>query len=76
MHEIPLSFISKGSNIDQVTKEVIDINKFYLNPKIVSQNQVRRLIERLVRNLSGGDKENSQISNNMQQQIKANPPIK
>ena len=40
-----------------VAKEVLENNKFYLNPKIVSVNQVRRLIERLLKN-AFEDKEN------------------
>lgn len=40
----------------------------FLNPKVVSVNQVKRLIERLVRTLNNGtyqeDKENSQLDNN------------
>jgi hypothetical protein len=36
VHEIPLSFIGKGTNVDQVARELVDKNKFYLNPKIVS----------------------------------------
>ena len=51
VHEIPLSFVSKVTNADQVTRELFDKHKFYLNPKIVSQAQVRKLIERLVKNL-------------------------
>lgn len=38
VHEIPLSFVQKGANIDLTTKEIIDKNKVYLNPKIVSTN--------------------------------------
>jgi hypothetical protein len=36
VHEIPLSFITKSSNMDSVVKDIIDKNKFYLNPKVVS----------------------------------------
>jgi len=64
VHEIPLSFISKGANVESVTKELVDMNKFYLNPKIVSQSQVRRLIERLVKYISQTeDKENESLNN-------------
>lgn len=38
VHEIPLSFVSKFSNIESVTKELIEKNNFYLNPNVVSQN--------------------------------------
>ncbi len=36
VHEIPLSFVNKGTNVDEVTKEIVEKNKFYLNPKVVS----------------------------------------
>jgi hypothetical protein len=52
VHEIPLSFVSKGTNVESVTKEIIEKNKFYLNPKVVSSRQVSRLVERLVKQLS------------------------
>ena len=69
VHEIPLSFVTKNSNVESVVKEIIEKNKFYLNPKIVSSGQVRRLVERLVKNLQQvEDKENSQIHNNKMQQ--------
>lgn len=35
VHEIPLSFVTKGSDVDTVTKEIFDKNRFYLNPKVV-----------------------------------------
>jgi hypothetical protein len=63
VHEICLSFVTKFTNIEIVTKEVIEKNKFYLNPKVVSANQVRRLIDRLIKTLNNSayveDKENS-----------------
>jgi hypothetical protein len=37
VHEIPLSFITKQANIDQVTAEMFEKHKSYLNPKVVSQ---------------------------------------
>lgn len=40
VHEIPLAFIGKTSNVDAVTRELFDNNKFYLNPKIVSHAQI------------------------------------
>ena len=51
VHEIPLSFVEKHSDVDQVTNEIFEKNRFYLNPKVVGQHQIRRLIERLVRNI-------------------------
>lgn len=63
VYEISLSFVTKNANIDAVTKEIIDKNKMYLNPKVVSVNQVRRLVERMVKTLNNSayqeDKENS-----------------
>lgn len=68
VHEIPLAFVTKTANVDVVVKEIIEQNKMYLNPKVVSVNQVKRLIERLVKTLNNAafldDKENSQIDNN------------
>lgn len=65
MHEIPLSFLNKGTNIDFVTKDIIDQNKFYLNPKVVSQGQVRRLVERMVKYVTmNEDKENENNNRN------------
>ena len=52
VHEISLAFVTSKSNIDMVTKEIIEKNKFYLNPKVVSTGQVRRLIDRLVKTLN------------------------
>lgn len=57
VHEIPLAFLSKvggGSNvnIDAIVKEIIEANKQYLNPKIVSDKQVRRLIDRMHKTLT------------------------
>jgi len=54
VHEIPLAFVTKTANVDIVVKEIIDQNKMFLNPKVVSVNQVKRLIERLVRTLNNG----------------------
>jgi len=65
VHEIPLSFVTKNTNVDQLTSELIEKNRNYLNPKVVSQNQVKRLVERLVRHMAGGNnKENAQLDNN------------
>ncbi len=36
VHEIPLSFVNKTTNIDSVTSDIFEKNKPYLNPKIVS----------------------------------------
>ena len=52
VHEIPLSFIGKGTHVEQVAKELVEKNKFYLNPKIVSLSQIKRLVERLVKYVS------------------------
>ena len=38
VHDISLAFVNKNSNIDNVTMDLIETNKFYLNPKIVSLN--------------------------------------
>jgi hypothetical protein len=36
VHEISLAFVSKSANVDTVTKEIVEKNKIYLNPKIVN----------------------------------------
>ena len=36
VHEIPLSFVTKTSNIEQMTKEMFEKHALYLNPKVVS----------------------------------------
>lgn len=51
VHEIPLSFVTRFSDIDDVTDELFDKYSLYLNPRVVGHHQVRRLIERLVKNL-------------------------
>ena len=69
VHEIPLSFINKGTLVDLVSRELVEKNKFYLNPKIVSLTQIKRLVERMVRYVSAlEDKENE--SNNRKQTAK------
>ena len=62
VHEIPLAFVTKYSDIDDVTDELFEKNAIYLNPRVVSHNQVRRLIDRLVKNLGQVDKENKQAA--------------
>ena len=65
VHEIPLAFLNKTSNIDSVIKDLVDKNKLYLNPKVVSTNQIKRLLSRLVQNTqSPTNKENSQMDTN------------
>lgn len=51
VHEIPLSCVTRYSDIDDVTDELFEQYTLYLNPRVVSHNQVRRLIERLVKQL-------------------------
>ena len=64
VHEIPLAFVTQSANVDALTKEIIEKNKFYLNPKVVSAAQVRRLVDRLVKQLaSREDKENANAAN-------------
>lgn len=65
VHEIPLSFVTKYSDIDDVTDELLEKYDLYLNPRVVSHNQLRRLVERLVKQLglieqSNNNKENKQ----------------
>jgi len=55
--------VTKTTNIEQLAKEIIDKNRQYLNPKVVSTNQIRRLLDRLVKNLSLNDKENKSNTN-------------
>jgi hypothetical protein len=51
VHEIPLTFVTRFSDLDDVTDELFTQYSLYLNPRVVSHNQVRRLIERLVKQL-------------------------
>jgi hypothetical protein len=37
VHEIPLSFITKSSNLETVCSDMFEKHKHYLNPKVVSQ---------------------------------------
>lgn len=53
VHEIPLAFVNKTSNLDSLTQDLFEKNKQYLNPKIVSTNQIKRLLSKLVTNLYG-----------------------
>jgi hypothetical protein len=63
VHEIPLSFISKGTKVDEVAKDLVEKNKFYLNPKIVSLSQIKRLVERMIKYVSlKEDKENESLN--------------
>lgn len=60
VHDIPLSFITKYSDTDDVTDDLFDKNPLYLNPRVVSHHQVRRLVDRLIKALgSQQDKENA-----------------
>lgn len=52
VHEIPLSFVTKYSDIDDVTDQLFEKNSIYLNPRVVSHHQVRRLVDRLVKQLA------------------------
>ena len=36
VHEIPLSFVTKQTNVDLVTSDMFEKHKNYLNPKVVS----------------------------------------
>ena len=62
VHEINLAWVTADSDVDTVTNQVIEQNSGFLNPKIVSPGQVRRLIERLVtylKNQVAANKENN-----------------
>ena len=37
VHEIPLSFVGKGADTENITEEMFEKHKHYLNPKVVSQ---------------------------------------
>lgn len=60
VHEIPLDFIEAGSNIDEVGNTLFKEHSQYLNAKVVSQNQILRLLKKLQTNLiqNAADKEN------------------
>ena len=60
VHEIPLSIVSKTTNAEQFTSDMFEKHKHYLNPKVVSQSQVKRLIDKLIRTLYGGTVENKE----------------
>ena len=55
VHEISLSFVTKYSDIDDVTDELFARNNEFLNPRVISHNQVRRLVERLISHLRQTD---------------------
>ena len=65
MHEIQLGWVTSYSDVDAVTKEVIEKNAGYLNPKIVSPGQVRRLIERLIDYLKKSEHANKENNANI-----------
>jgi len=60
VHEIPLGHLSPASNLESVAKEILSKNKFYMNPKVVSMGQIRRLLDKLVKTVHsrGENKEN------------------
>lgn len=37
VHEIPLSCVNKGTNVEVLTQDMFSQHKMYLNPKVVSQ---------------------------------------
>jgi hypothetical protein len=37
VHEISLAMVDKGTNVDHLISDLFESNKFYLNPKVVSQ---------------------------------------
>ncbi len=52
--------VSKATNAEQFTSDMFEKHKHYLNPKVVSQSQVKRLIEKMIRTLYGGTVENKE----------------
>ena len=74
VHDIPLSFVTPTSNVDQLTKQLFEQHNFYLNPKVVPQRQIKRLLDKLLKNLSAVDKENSQLDNNNSSRTSKNAP--
>lgn len=65
VHEIPLSFVTRFSDIDDVTDELFEKYSLYLNPRVVSHNQVRRLVERLVKQLTAADSKSPNKENKL-----------
>jgi hypothetical protein len=54
--------VTKYSDIDDVTDKLFEENTLYLNPRVVSHHQVRRLVDRLVKalqNIDQKEKENN-----------------
>lgn len=63
VHEIPLSFVQRDSNLDLLTKDIFEKHRQFLNPKVVPQTQIRRLLEKFVTTLYGHNIENIQHQN-------------
>ena len=40
IHEIPLAFVQKQSNVETITNDLFEKHKQFLNPKVVSSNQI------------------------------------
>lgn len=75
VHEIPLTFVSKYSDIDDVTDELFEKFPMYLNVRMVSHHQVRRLVERLVKALGVIDAHDKENSNKGATSLSTNPPL-
>jgi hypothetical protein len=52
LHEFSLSFVSKFSDVDDVTDELFARHNEFLNPRVISHSQVRRLVDRLIKHLA------------------------
>jgi hypothetical protein len=74
VHEISLSFVTKYSDIDEATDEVFERNAEFLNPRIISHAQVRRLVERLIKALGVIDKERTPVRQSPQQVLASEAP--
>ncbi len=58
LHEFSLSFVTKYSDVDDVTDELFERHNEFLNPRVISHQQVRRLVDRLIKQLGQADKVN------------------
>lgn len=62
LHEFSLSFVTKYSDVDDVTDELFERHNEFLNPRVISHQQVRRLVDRLIKQLGQVEKLNAGAS--------------
>lgn len=53
LYEVNLApFINKGLDCEQITTELFQLHKEYINAKVIARNQVNRLVDRILQRLS------------------------